>query len=68
MRAVCVVAVLLAVSALAACNYGTAVFFKQPYTGQIEVCGPYPHKDTAAADEQICFAKAAAEGFVRTKN
>lgn len=58
---------LLAV-ALSACNYGTPIYFKDAASGQIVVCGPYPHAATADADEQTCLAKALAHGYTRVRN
>ena len=56
---------LLSVSALAACNYGTPIYFKKAATGEIVVCGPYPYAATADADQQTCVEKALAMGYTR---
>ena len=57
-------ALLLLVS-LSACNYGTQTFLKDPQSGKIVICGPYPHRDTAAMDEQNCLKTAESQGYVR---
>jgi hypothetical protein len=56
------------VFALAACNYGTPIYLKNAELDQMVVCGPYPHADTAAAEQQTCLEKALAEGYTRVRN
>lgn len=49
---------------LSGCNYGRVTYLKNPVSGQQATCGPYPHRATAAIDEQQCLKSAEAAGFV----